>query len=554
MDISRANIKLFVVVPALLALICGPLRAAPEDRTVILKTSMSSMAVTTGLGATALSTSPTPAGADAIQISLPVCVQRALARNKQLAVHKLDPDIAVARVMIEQGAFDHVFTLNRNKQHSETPTGSKLDGADVSIRDTKTANFGIQSKERIGTLQSLALNNQFLQTNSAFQSLNPQFTSNLVYNLTQPLLRNFGTKVNTANLRIAINGVRQNDLRLKKFVLDTVSTVERQYWDLVFARQDRDVKRFSLAAANELLGFNQRRQEVGVGSEVEVLEARATAAARQQDLEVSFHVVSDAEEILRHLIALDDVPPGTEIFPKDAPPHMPARVNLARALQTAFERRPDYRDLLIELKNRHIHLAFLKNQRLPRVDLVASYAQNGVAGSRDTALDQVTALTFPAYTIGVQIEVPLENRTARGGYREGLLEVKQAILNVRAIQDQIEEDVSRAVRGLDTDLRRVEVAKLAQDLSAQQLRAAESRFREGLIPNIDLLRFQQDLANARSTAIRAVVDAIKDGINLEAATGVLLDARRITVDQLPQPPELEGPINHPLVRDDSDAE
>lgn len=511
------------------------------------------MVVTTGLGATQLSTAATPPGPGAVHLSLPVAVERALSRNKQLAVQKLNPDIAIGKVMVEQGVFDNVLSANRNIQHTETPTGSSLEGAAVAIRDTRNANLGFNNRLRTGTQNSLQFNNQFLETNSQFQNLNPQFTSNLIYQLTQPLARNFGTKVNTAGLRIAINAVRQNDLRLRKTVLDTIATVERQYWDLVFARQDRDVKRFSLAAATELLGFNLRRQQVGVGSEVEVIEARATAAARQSDLEVTFRVVSDAEEILRRLIALDDVPPGTEIFPRDQLPRMPPRVNLARALQVAYERRPDYRDLLIELKNRKIRVAFLKNQRLPRVDLVASYAQNGVAGSRGDALDQVTALDFPAYTVGLQIEVPLENRTARGNYHVGQLEAKQALLNVRAIQDQIEEEVSRAVRSLDTDLRRVEVARLAQDLSAQQLRAAESRFREGLIPNIDLLRFQQDLANSRSTAIRATVDAIKDGITLEQTTGVILDARRIVMDGLPSSPDLNGPIEHPMVRDDSDS-
>lgn len=553
MKVTRGNLHILALAQALLVPVLASAQTPPPERTVVVRTSMSSMAITTGLGATQLSTAPTPPGPDAIQISLPVAVQRALTSNKQLAVRKLDPDVSVARVMVEQGAFDHAVQVTRDFiQHSETPTGSALEGAAVSVRDVKNFNVGIAARERIGTQHAIRLNNQFLETNSQFQNLNPQFTSNLIYQLTQPLLRNFGTKVNTANLRIAINTVRQNDLRLRQQVLNTVATTERQYWDLVFARQDRDVKRFSVAAANELLGFNQRRQEVGVGSEVEVIEARATAAARQQELELTYRQVSDAEEILRRLVALDDVPPGTEIFPKDQLPHMPPRMVLARALEIAYERRPDYRDLLVELKNRDIRVAFLKNQRLPRVDLVASYAQNGVAGTRDAALDQVGSLDFPAYTIGLQIEVPLENRTARGNYRVSILEKKQALLNVKAIQDQIEEEVSRAVRALDTDLRRVEVARLAQDLSAQQLRAAESRFREGLIPNIDLLRFQQDLANARSTAIRAVVDAVKDGITLEQVTGQLLDNRRIVMDQVASTEHLEGQINHPVVRDLSD--
>jgi outer membrane protein TolC len=147
--------------------------------------------------------------------------------------------------------------------------------------------------------------------------------------------------------------------------------------------------------------------------------------------------------------------------------------------------------------------------------------------------------------------MPLENRTARGNTRNGKLLNRQAVLNVKSLQDQITDDVTRAVRDLNTDLQRVRVAQNAEDLAVQQLRAAEARFREGLLSNIDLLIFQQQLATARSTTIRALVDAVKDGITVEADTGILLDTRRIVLDDYQRiPKDIEGPTQHPLIRDD----
>lgn len=516
--------------------------AAPPDR--VVSATMTRRTTSVPGGAFTTGVSPTPPGADAVHLALPEAVRLSLLRNKTLSVRKLDPSIAAARVMQERGAFDHVYTLDTQTQHRETPTGSQLEGAQTSVTDTELANMGIARTYKGGQRVAGRFTNQRFETNSRFANLNPQWTSNLIVNATQPLVRGAGYHINTANLRVAQNGVRQGQLRLDKVVLDTVSAVERQYWDLVFFRQDRDVKRFALQAAEELLAFNIRRQQVGVGSEVEVIEARATAAARSEDLEVSNRQLSDAEEILRRLTGLDDHPPGTEIYPEDQMPVLPPPVSLPGALAAAYDKRPDYRDLLIEMKNQKINVQFLKNQTLPKVDLVASYAQNGLAGTYAQALDQVGDAGFQSYTVGVQLEVPFENRAAKGAYHVGRLQKRQALLNVRALEDQIEEEVARAVRSLNTDRRRVEVARQGQDLSGQQLRAAEARYREGLIPNIDLLRFQQDLAAARTRFLRAVVDLVKDGINLEAAMGVLLDTRSICVDRLPIPPDQEIPPGH----------
>lgn len=472
-----------------------------------------------------------PATTGAVRLSLADAVAGALGRNAALAVRRLDPAIARARLLQEQGALDDSVTAQLQRQHNETPTATSLSGATVSENDSRTTNFGYRMRLEEGSVVGMDLQNQRSATNSRFQTLNPSYQSQLVVSYTRPLLRGAGREVVTAGISVARNGVEQGRLRLRKQVLDTLATVEKQYWDLVFARQDREVQRFALELARELLDYNLSRRDSGLGSEVQVIEARATEAVRADNLELASRVVRDAQAALHRLLALPDAGPGTELVPVESPAQLPPPASLERALAVAFVKRPERADALLEIANKSIRLKMLANQKLPKVDLVASYNQNGLGGGFGTAFDQAVGSDFPGYVVGVQVELPLRRRAARGAWDQGRLEKEQALLQLKAVEDQLQEEVTKAVSALDTALRRVEVSRRAADLSEKQLEAARARYQQGLIANFDLLRFQQDLADARSRALKAVVDAREAGLALQASTGSLLEDRGVSLEE-----------------------
>ena len=474
---------------------------------------------------------PPASGADAL--TLAAAITGSLKSNRTLSVRRIDPQIAAEQVQVEKGAFDHHLTLDVEAERQRIPTGSLLDGAAVSDVQTQFANLGVDHRFENGAVLTTQFQNQRVLTNSSFQFVNPQFTSALVVSLVQPLARDAGRRTNLANLRIAENAAAQGGLRLRKVVLDTVAAVERAYWDLYFARQDRDVKTFASHAADELVAFDRHRLEQGIGPESDVVEASAAASARMEELSLAERQLGDAEEILRRLVGLGRPTLEKELYPADALPATPPPPVLASSLSTAFSRRPDYQDLLLDLKSRDIRVAFLENQTRPRVDLVATYQQNGLAGGYGTALDQVLDADFHGYIVGVQVALPLENRAAEAQYRAGQLAKQQAVLAVSALADQIDEEVTRAVRAMRTDQRRLELARNAERLAQRQYAIGTQRFQEGLVLNRELLRFQEDLAAARTRLLRANVDLVKDGVDLAAVTGALLDQRGIALRDNP---------------------
>src|SRR5207244_1289607 len=55
-----------------------------------------------------------------------------------------------------------------------------------------------------------------------------------------------------------------------------------------------------------------------------------------------------------------------------------------QAIKVALENRPEMKQIQLDLENRKIDYEYTKNQLLPSVDLIGSYQQTGVAGSKAT--------------------------------------------------------------------------------------------------------------------------------------------------------------------------
>ena len=115
-------------------------------------------------------------------------------------------------------------------------------------------------------------------------TINPRFGTTLSFQLNQPLLRNFGLKVNRREILVAKNNLGVSEESLKNTLMTTIYNVESAYWSLVYSIENLEVRRQSLALAKDLLEKNQRSVEVGTLAPMEVLSAQAEVATREADL------------------------------------------------------------------------------------------------------------------------------------------------------------------------------------------------------------------------------------------------------------------------------
>ncbi|MBM3277058.1 MAG: TolC family protein [Candidatus Handelsmanbacteria bacterium] len=86
-------------------------------------------------------------------------------------------------------------------------------------------------------------------------------------------------------------------------------------------------------------------------------------------------------------------------------------------------------------------------------------------------------------------------------------------------RQQLEKQVRQRFRQVGIDRRRAEVAQLAEDLAARNVGEEEERLKLGLSTARQVLDAQDDLAQARASRLRALVDCNQSLIEWQRLTG-----------------------------------
>ncbi len=484
-----------------------------------------------------------------VRIPLSASLQLALRNNFQIAIQRMQTEISDQQVVREESAFDPTASVTVAKDRSVRQTGSALALPPENEAEEIQWDAGIANRWRTGTETELLFTNRRDETNSAFAGLNPSYTSDLILSLTQPLLKDFGLGINTTGIRIAANNREISDYQFKEAVMEILFDVESNYWELVYAREELLVKQESLRLAEDFLEITRRKVEVGVLPEVDILQAEAERAAREEGVITAEDAVRDAEDLLRKALNLTADPRYWEVrlIPSDDPAMETQVAPLEDVLRTALTRRPDLNQARIDLENKHIQLKYARNQILPRLDLVGSLGLSGLAGNSQPvaqgpgvvfspfdgnyseALEELRSKDHYDYSIGLQLAYPLGNRAARSEKVMADLETQQALFSLRDLENEAIAVVREAYRQIETNRKRTAAATAARKLAEERLRTETRRFEVGLATSYNVLEFQEKLAVAKSNELRARVDHRESLMNLERVQGTLLESKGIVL-------------------------
>lgn len=471
-----------------------------------------------------------------VSLSLQDCIFFALKNNLDIVATRLVPQIKETEIIEAKSDFDPTATLDISADRSEThTTSSATTGTFGSVQKNYDFDAGLQQKFLTGGDYDLSFKNNRLETNRlpASQSPNPAYTSSLTYTLTQPLLRDFGIGVNRADILIAKNNKDISLEELREGVANTMTETEKAYWELVFALENLKVKELSLKRAEDLLETNETRMKAGSASQIEVLAAEAEVASRKQEVIIAQKMLSDVQDNLKVVTNLIQDPKlwNFDIIPLDKPPLEAKEINLVESVRIAFQKRPDYQMEKIDLKNKDIKIKVAKNEVLPTLDLKGSFGLNGLDRHYNDAFDEMSKGDYESWSAGLSFEYPLGNRGARSKYKKRLLEKEKALIDFKNLEQRIMLEIREAVRGTNTDYKRVAAAETVRRLRERKLEAEEERFKEGLTTTHDILEYQEDLAEAQSGYLRSVIDYNKSLIDLERAKGTVLERENIYLEE-----------------------
>src|SRR6185312_7028461 len=453
-----------------------------------------------------------------------------------------------------EGIYQPLFSITPQLDKRITPQQSSLGGSGRSGTTTSTTytlSPSVNKQFEIGGGNyTLSFANSHTNSSSSFNIINPYYSSNLSLQFTQPLWRNRSIDNNRRQIRIQQKRIQQSDSDFRLRTIDTITRVQQAYWDLVFALRDQQNQLENLNLTRENLRRVEAQIAVGTKAPLERAEVQTELANRESTLLVAVQGVSIAENNLKQLIVKDATASdwSAQITPTDTPKFDATPVNLNDALKEARDNRPELRRLRLQNAINAIDRQYFKNQLRPQIDLQATLATTGLAGSPCAGptcqssppaflqggytkdLRNLLSLETRNITVGVAIQFPIHNTTAKANFAGARIQGEQLEASMRSQDQVIEVDVRNAAQAVETSRRRVLAAREARANAEMQLEGEQRLYQVGRSTTFLLFQRENALTNARAQELRAETDYNKALADLQRATSTTLTVNNVTVD------------------------
>jgi outer membrane protein TolC len=456
-------------------------------------------------------------------------VRRAMERNVTLASQRLTPKTFDYSLLAAWAAYRPTLTSSYSTNGSKTRTGQTFEGGDFINRDTQAWNAGFQQALKWGGGNVTAnWTNSRLFSDANNVTLNPDYSTSLQAQYTQPLLRNFKIDNNRTTIKTTEIQQDQAEIDLRATAASTEAQTRNAYWELVYAVQAVEAAQRSLELASKLVQDNQARVEIGTMAPIDIVQAQAEQANRRQQLVNAQATLRNNELALKRLIVsgTDDDLWRATINPVDRPetPSVIEPVNLEAALANALQNRTDLLNTRKTIESSNVTIENLKSQIKPLLNMVTTYTLAGRGGTAFTydritlqpnsitpggygdALANIVGFDLPTWNLAFNFQYPIGTSAAQANLARQRLLLEQNNSTIKTTELQIATDVTGAALTIRNTLESVQAAATSRELSVKRLEAAQSKFEQGMATNYEVVQAQRDLVDARNSELRALLN------------------------------------------------
>jgi outer membrane protein TolC len=452
-------------------------------------------------------------------------------------------------------------------------------GLPLIFTNTTTYNFGYNQGFLTGSQLAVVFDNNRQTTDNPYSSFDPALASNFRATFTQHLLQGFGPSIQGRFILQARNDRRITDSAFRQQLLYTVNQVENIYWGLVSAYEDEQAKERALAQSTQLTEDNRKQLAIGTLAPLDVVNSDASVAADKQAFIASQTNLEYQQLIMKQAIARNLNDPqlaNAPVIPTDrvALDRLPEEDMPVEDLVSEADRNnPQIEQAVLNMKNNRITIKAEKNGLLPTVDAYGFYGAAAAGGlvSPQCAAEAAQAgyppsscphtagygnvfrstlnNSFPDYGVGVNVAIPLRNRTAQADQARSQMELRQSQMRLQQLYTQIRIQVINGQYALTNDRAQVTAAQASRDYAAQSFEAEQKKYRLGASTTANVLQQERNLAIAENTLISATAAYAKDRAallqllsnTLERYNISITDAASGTVTQAPSIPGLTAP-------------
>jgi outer membrane protein len=210
----------------------------------------------------------------------------------------------------------------------------------------------------------------------------------------------------------------------------------------------------------------------------------------------------------------------------------------------------------IDLSSRELNNRAVRNAMLPTLDLYAYYGGSGIGGDVSPlvplctaggstfcfnpakaappfrnggpvgyggTLNQLVNGTAPDKGVGVTLTIPIRNRQGQADQVRAELEYRQAQVRLQQLQNQVRIEVRNAQFALRQNRASVQAAQAAVDFARETLNAEQQKLAVGVSNPTAVLQDESGLTTAESNLVSAKAAYEKARVEMDRATGLLLD-------------------------------
>jgi outer membrane protein len=469
-------------------------------------------------------------------------------------------------------SFDPIISGTLQNDHANYIPTSPFQGT---LQRTSTVNVAYNQEFQWGTNLSVGFNNSRVVTNNAFTLVSPALNSSFQLKLSQHLLQGFGLPANGRFITLAKNNRELSDVAFRLQIITTVDQIENMYWDLVYAYENVRVREESLAFSDRTLSDTKKQVEIGSLAPIEAVRAQSSVSADQQSLTVARTNLQLEQLLMKNALSrtLHDqilanagvVPTSTMEVPQDEQVQPTEDI-----VNDALRHRAELVESRIQLNSQEQSNKAVRNALLPTLDLFAYYGGSGLGGQQNaynlcanesleeqteafcsgpdpaygnvvinspfsrqslgSTLNDLVNSAAPDKGVGLQLNIPIRNRAAQAAQIRSELEYRQLQMALQQTENKITIEVRNAQFGVEQNRASVASAQAAVDYAKQSLDAEQKKYQFGTSTTTAVLQNRSALANAESTLLSAMAAYEKSRIELDRATGTLLDHENISID------------------------
>jgi outer membrane protein TolC len=485
---------------------------------------------------------------ESVELALDDCLRMALKNNLDLVSARYAPELAEQNIGFQLSSFDAAFETYVDHDEREQ---SAVQLSTVTGSETDTLQLGVNQNLRMGanyTVGFQTTNN--LQTGPNVVAPESWF-SGVFLSFNQPLRKGFGTEISTEQLVLAENDLEISRTDLEGQAETIMEIVEGAYWNVVAAREALRIAELSLARAEDLLELNRKKVEVGTLAPIEITQAEAGVASQEEGVILAETTLWDAEDELRRLLAIpeSDTMWDKEILNATRPTFQEMVIDVDQAIAIGLQQRAEVKSAEQTVDNRMLSERVARRQVRHQLDFAVNYTPQGSSLDSPAIIDPSSGGLFFAeqtaemeesisrifngdeynWNVRLTYRVPIGNRAAKAEYARSRLSREQSQVDLDNQEQTVRVEVRRAARAVESGIKRVQAARKNVELQQKKLDAEQKKFDNGMSTSFEVLTFQNDLADAELSEIRARLDYIKALAGIERAKGTLLESRGLSL-------------------------